>query len=54
MAAGSACELAATERWRDFERRAASLRDDGGTLRSIHREFAAVPGESVELRTAKC
>ena len=39
--------------WADFERRAATLRNDGGTLRSIHREIAAVRGEFVELRSAK-
>lgn len=39
--------------WAEFERRAGSLRDDGGTLRSIHREIAAVRSEVVELRTAK-
>jgi len=39
--------------WTEFERRAASLRDDGGTLRSIHREIAAVRSEVVELRSAK-
>ena len=42
-----------TGMWTEFERRAASLRDDGGTLRSIHREIAAVRSEVVELRSAK-
>jgi hypothetical protein len=37
----------------EFARRAASLRDAGGTLRSIHREIAAVRSDFVELRTAK-
>ena len=41
------------EVWREFERRAASLRDEGGTLRSIHREIAAVRGDFAELRSAK-
>jgi len=39
--------------WAEFERRAASLRNDGGTLRGIHREIAAVRSEFVELRSAK-
>jgi hypothetical protein len=37
----------------EFARRVASLRDAGGTLRSIHREIAAVRGDFVELRSAK-
>lgn len=37
----------------DFMKRATAIRDDGGTLRSIHREIAAVRSEFVELRTAK-
>ncbi len=41
------------EVWREFERRAASGRDNGGTLRSIHREIATVRSEFVELRSAK-
>ncbi len=39
--------------WAEYERRAVSLCDDGGTLRSIHRKIAAVRSEYVELRTAK-
>ncbi len=38
---------------REFGRKIASLRDAGGTLRSIHREIAAVRSEYVELRSAK-
>jgi len=37
----------------EFARRVASLRDAGGTLRSIHREIAAVRSDFVELRSAK-
>jgi len=37
----------------DFMKRATAIRDDGGTLRSIHREIAAVRSEFVELRSAK-
>jgi hypothetical protein len=37
----------------EFGKRVASLRDGGGTLRSIHREIAAVRKDFVELRTAK-
>ena len=37
----------------DFMKRATAIRDDGGTLRSIHREISAVRSEFVELRSAK-
>jgi hypothetical protein len=37
----------------EFARRVGSLRETGGTLRSIHREIAAVRGDFVELRSAK-
>ena len=37
----------------DFMKRATAIRDDGGTLRNIHREIAAVRSEYVELRSAK-
>jgi len=37
----------------DFMKRATAIRDDGGTLRSIHREIAAVREEYRGLRTAK-
>jgi hypothetical protein len=37
----------------EFARRVASLRDTGGTLRSIHREIAAVRNDFAELRSAK-
>jgi hypothetical protein len=37
----------------EFGRRVSSLRDTGGTLRSIHREIAAVRSDFIELRSAK-
>jgi len=37
----------------ECDKRVASLRDTGGTLRSIHREIAAVRQDYSELRTAK-
>ncbi len=38
---------------REFERRVASLRDRGGTLRNIHQEIASVRKEFGEIRSAK-